>query len=649
MAALQPLLLLTSPLGDDTLPIQEGTLHGVALHAEECLSRPFAASLTVVSTERAIAPSELVYQSVCLTIRKQPHADRYFNGIVQSMRAVGMAQRSRWMYRLEIRPRLWFLSQSEDCRIFQNQTVQETLQALFAEHGVSPVVFRLYGDNPVREYTTQYNETGLAFAERLMRENGWFYYFEHSKTDHTLVITDQNQSFKPVSHPPHWVIHAGNNVDVFDQWSEAQGTAHGAVVLQDYDPTRPDAPVYGHQTTTSAMAGAATRRVFNWPALTQANQTAADRARFAVESAEAGAALREGHGYDQEFCPGYRFTLARDPFTDAEGIDYALRSVTHEALDESWIGGGEKPHYENSFVAFLQQTPWREPSRNTRPVMAGIFSAIVLGNEGEEIHADSLGRIKVRLMFDHRKDTVAAMAIWARVMQPWSGNSWGWQHLPRVGTEVAVSFMNGDPDSPVVVGSFYNQAMRPVFPIPAEQTRQGFRSRSTLRGTTQDFSELSFDDRKGCELFYMHAQKQMTTEVEQDQSLAVGRDRTVSIGRNERVTVTGNASLTSETGAIALQATTALTLRVGENTITLAPAGIKINGMMIGLNAVAALAASADIISETAGSIATTTAGMILMNAPDIFASTAVVPSPEEVAVEDALMQTAVAAPTEGA
>ena len=645
---LQPLLLLTSPLGDDTLPIQQSTLHGVALHAQEDISRPFAVSLTVVSTERAISPSELVYQSVSLAIRKQPHADRYFNGIVRSMSAVGLAQRSRWMYRLDIRPRLWFMSQSEDCRIFQNQTAQDILQTLFAEHGVSPVDFHIYGSKPVREYTTQYNETDLDFVQRLLRESGWFYYFEHTKTTHTLIITDRNQSFSPIAHPPHWVIHAGNNVDIFDEWHESQGTAYGEVMLQDYDPTRPSAPVYGQQTTTLATAGAATRTVFNWPALTLDNQIAADRAKFGIESAEAESSLRQGHGFDQEFCPGYRFTLAKDPFTEAEGIDYALRSVTHDAVDETWIGGGSKPHYENTFTAFLQSTPWREPARNTRPVMAGIFSAIVLGNEGEEIHADSLGRIKVRLLFDRRKDTVASMATWVRVMQPWSGNTWGWQHLPRVGGEVAVSFMDGDPDKPVVVGSFYNQNMRPVFPIPEEQTRQGFRSRSTLHGTTQDFSELSFDDRKGEELLYMHAQKQMTTEVEQDQSLTVGQDRTVAVARDETVTVTRNHSLTSETGEVTIEAAVALTLKVGANVISMTPAGIKINGIAIGMMADAALSMTSPMISQQSeGIVSTTAAGTILLDAPDIFSTVEVIPSPEEVAVEDAEVDAAVTAATE--
>lgn len=638
---LQALLLFNSPLGDDSLPFQESVLHGVGLHAHEEISRPFEMSLTVVSTTRSIDPSELVFQPVGLTIRKQPNPDRFFNGVVRAMSAVGQAQRSRWMYRLEIVPRIWFLGQTEDCRIFQNKTAQEILQTIFAEHSIQPVDFRIYGDKPVREYTTQYNETDLAFIHRLMQESGWFYIFEHTKATHTLVVTDRNQSFKEVSKPPHWVIHAGNNIDVFDQWGESQSTAHGEVKLQDYDPTRPATPILGQQTTTNAMPGASTRDVFNWPALTRDNKIAGDRARYRIENAEAASSLRHGHGYDQEFMPGRRFTLAKDPFTEAEGIDYALHSVHHQASDDTWIGGAQRPHYENSFTCFLQKTVWRDPARNTRPAMTGIFSGIVIGNDGEEIHADPLGRIKVRLMFDRRKDTVASMATWVRVMSPWSGNKWGWQHLPRVGSEVAVSFMDGDPDTPVVVGSFYNQTQRPVFSIPDEQTKHGFRSRSTMHGGTQDYSELSFDDKKGEELVFLHAQKDYVTEVERDQSLTVDRDRMVTIKRDETVLVTRNHSLTSETGHVTIDAALGITLRVAENTIRITPAGIMINGMTLNLVADAALSmASASVVNMEA-------AGMILLDAPLIFSTIPVIPNPEEVEIESATIEatmTAIAA-----
>jgi type VI secretion system secreted protein VgrG len=601
MAQLSPLLLLTSPFGNDTLPMQTGTLHAVGMTATEQISQPFTMRLTVVSTERVISPNELVYQPVCLTIHRQPYADRFFNGIVRQMEAVGEPQRDRWKYHLDVVPRLWFLTQTSDCRIFQQKTVVEILQTIFAEHQVAPVEFRIFGAKPVREYTTQYNETDLVFVHRLLQESGYFYFFEHTSAAHTMVITDSNHAFKPVENPTHWVIHAGNNMDIFNQWGEAQQTAYGAVQLQDYDPTKPRTPVLGQQTTTMPTAGAAERTVFGWTAMTTDNQIADDRARFRIEASEAAAAMRHGHGFNHEFGPGRRFTLGRDPFTEVEAIDHAIYHVEHAAQDDTWITGGSPPHYENHFACFLQTTQWREPLSISRPSMAGIFSAIVLGNDGEEIHADSIARVKVRLLFDHRKETVASMATWVRVMQPWSGNTWGWQHLPRVGIEVGVSFMNGDPDAPVVVGCFYHQEMQPVFPIPSQQTKSGFRSRSTLHGGTQDYNELSFDDRNGQELVFVHAQKDHTTEVEHDQNLSVTHDRSVKIGHDETVTIGDSYTLT---------ANNSITLRVGGNSIVINESGITITSA-----ARVSIFAGAEISISAGAAIAIDAGAAITINA----------------------------------
>ena len=618
-APLSPLLLFTSPFGDDTQPVQHGTLHAVALSADEQLSRPFSVRLTVVSTERGIDPNELVYQPVCVTLRKWPHDDRFFNGLVRRMAAVGQARRDRWTYEIEIVPKIWFMSQAADCRIFQQKTTVQILRQLFAEHGITAVEFRIHGEQPVREYTTQFNETNLGFVHRLLQETGYFYFFEHSASVHLLVVGDRNQAFQPTAHPGHRVVHEGMNIDIFNRWSQSLQTAHGRVRLQDYDPTKPGTPVSGQQTTILPTAGAAQRDVFSWPAMTTQNQIADGRARFQIEASEAEAGLRTGHGYDPEFYPGGRFTLVTDPFSTARNINHALHGVVHTASDDTWINGGTPPHYENEFTCFLQQTPWREPSTLPRPAMAGIFSAIVLGNEGEEIHADPIGRVKVRLLFDHRKETVADMATWVRVMQPWSGDRWGWQHLPRVGTEVAVSFMNGDPDAPVIVGGFYNEDMRPVFPIPEQQTRQGFRSRSTLHGTTQEYSELSFDDRKGQELLFVHAQKDHTTEVENDQSLSVTRSRTVSVGRDETKTIghdyalaskRGDVAITAFAGNIDIAAAVRISLRVGPNSIVITPEGIAITAL-VDVN----IAAGAIISAEAAGDVNLTGGGAVTVEA----------------------------------
>ena len=544
--------------------------------ANERLSKPFEIELTVVSTDQAIDPNALLYQPVCVTVRRINGIDRFFNGIVRRMEATGLQQRFRWQYRLEVVPSLWFLAQTTDCRIFQQKTVVEILRQLFSEHQVNRVDFRIFGERPVRG--TPHNTTKPPrLRSRLLQESGYFSYFEHSTAGHTLVITDANQAFKMLEQPVHWVIYNGDNVDIFNTWNESLATAYGTVQLQDYDPTKPSTPVFGQQTTTFAAAGAAQREVFRWPAMTVENQIAGDRARYRMEAAEAAASIRHGHGFDPNLCPGFRFLLARDPCTGGENVDHAIVGTRHTAVDETWIGGSSVPDYDCHFTCISQSVTWRDEFSIPRPAMTGIFSAIVLGEAGEEIHADSLARIKVRPLFDHRKDTVASMAIWVRILHAWSGNTWGWQHLPRVGTEVGISFMNGDPDNPVVVGCFYNQEMLPVFPVPAQQTKQGFRSRSTLHGGTQDYNELSFDDRKGSELVLLHAQKDLRLEVEHDQAAVIGNDRTVdTTGDDSLTSQTGNIAITALRGSVTISATTDVTLRVGENAITITPLGIHI-------------------------------------------------------------------------
>jgi type VI secretion system secreted protein VgrG len=622
----QPMLLLSSPLGDDTLPIQQGTLHAIALVESERLSKPYEMRLTVVSTMRAIDPDELLYQPVCVTLRRKPLSDRYFHGIVRRMEAVGLPRRDRWIYHLDVVPRLWFLNQTGDCRIFQQKTAIEILQTLFSEHEVAPVEFRIFGEKPKREYTTQYNETDLRFLDRLLQESGYFYFFEHTPAAHKLVITDRNQAFAPVDHPEQWVIHEGNNADIFDEWQEALQTAYGSVRLQDYDPTRPSTPILGSDTTSLATAGSATRVVFGWPAMTFESRIATDRARFYIEASEAAASIRQGHGYNSEFAPGRRFTLARDPFTKAEGISHAVHGVEHHASDDTWIAGSAQPTYENRFTCLPQTVSWREALSIPRPSMAGIYSAIVLGNPGEEIHADPLGRIKARLLFDHRKETTASMGTWLRVMQPWSGDGWGWQHLPRVGTEVGVSFMNGDPDSPVVVGCFYHQESQPPFPIPELQTKQGWRTRSTPRGGSNEYSEISIDDRAGQELMYLQAQKDQTTKVKNDQRLTVDSSRTVRIGASETKTIADSYSLTTETGpmtvnaaasTIDISAALSITLRVADNVILINDEGIFITGNIINLTAEGMISNEAPEITMEATEINLTGAA-ITMEAAEI-------------------------------
>ncbi|GBQ67017.1 hypothetical protein AA103196_1574 [Ameyamaea chiangmaiensis NBRC 103196] len=577
---LQNLLLLTSPLGDDTKPYQPGTLHAVGLRADEQISTPFQMSVDVVSTEGQIAPNALLNQSVTVTVRRKDGTDRYFNGLVRHVSSGGVEHRGRWTYRLDVVASLWFLSQTVDCRIFQKKTAVEILRQIFSEHGIHPVEFRVTGSPAQREYTTQFNESDLVFCHRLMQESGLFYYFVHDRSQHTLVVANANQGFRVMADPMHRIMAQGDNVDIINVWQTAKMVSTGAARHQDYDPTRPSAPVTGQATADDPGPGGGKRTSFLWPAMTTENDVARDRARYALEASAAQAGLASGICHDPHFCPGFRFQVERNPASG--GSDFVVHSARHMARDESWLGGTAPSQYEVAFTAFGNTLPWREAATLRRPAMPGIYSAIVLGEGGEEIHVDPLGRIKVRLLFDHRQDTSASMAIWARVLHPWAGNKWGWQHLPRVGTEVGISFMSGDCDNPVVLGCFYHEQARPVFDLPAEKTKMGFRSRSTMRGGTADYNELSFDDALGQEMFFMHAQRDSLLEVERDHGVDVGRDRATVIERDETLhSRQGDIHVEADSKAVTLKAAQSVRLICGGSSITLTPEGIRIEGLQV--------------------------------------------------------------------
>jgi type VI secretion system secreted protein VgrG len=617
-------------------------LQPVGFSAEEAISEPFSVTVDLISDQSSIDPDSVLYKPACLSMIRQTGGTRYFHGLVRAFAGTGAPVRGKWSYRAVLAPRLWFMSQTSDCRIFQQMSVSAIVSARCGE--VSQTLSDVTTAQPTREYVTQYNETDLDFVHRLLEQEGYFYYFVHSDSDHVLTLCNQNPSFPTSPKPSMYVVHEGGTPSTLTNWRKVRATTHGVVNTLDYDPTAPSTLPSGTSATTLGTTGAATRDVFRWPARWFAAGDAGDRAKYEMEAAEAAVTLQEATGENHMFSAGSRFTLAMDPFDQSTGTDYVIQRVSHAARDDSWVtGGGGQPVYGNRLTAFPAATNWRQPIATPKPVLGGIYSALVLGDSGEEIHADQYGRIKVQLLFDHRGDTTADKGVWARIIQPWAGNTWGWQHLPRVGAEVAVSFMDGDPDRPVVVGGLYNANMQPVFPIPAEQTKSGFRSRSTTGGSSANCSEWWFDDKKGSELVFLHAEKDRTTEVENNDSLTVTNNRThtikqqetISVGDTQTITVkndrtttisegndsftvskgdhsttisTGNHSTTVsqgnhsttvsmgnsstgvsmgdlsikvDLGSVTIEAMQSITLKVGSSSVTISQEGVTVDGMQL--------------------------------------------------------------------
>jgi type VI secretion system secreted protein VgrG len=650
------ILQMTSPLGTDVLI-------PTAISGYEAISQPFSYRIRIVSEQSGINPDSVLHQPGCVILRRDEEPARYFHGIFQDFAAAGQARNDMYAYDAVLVPTFWFLGQTIDCRVFQEKTAVQILQQMLQDAGVSPTDFRLYSQPPVRHYTVQFNETDLQFATRLMEETGLYYFFEHSADQHTLVVADNNDAFQAI---PDGTLRFNANIraeDVLTAWRNPRATIYGQVTLKDYDPTQPGKLLQATNEGAQDIPGAASRDVFRWPAATFDTDTVAGRTKLMMQAAEASNAVVSGAGAFRSLTVGGQFTLEPDPETGDQGGSHAVRWMSFEAADESWSTDGAPAFYANSFESFNTSTPWRQPFSVAKPDMGGVHSGIVLGPEGDEIYTDDLGRVKVRFFWDHRAEATADMSVWARVVQPWAGNGWGTQFIPRVGAEVAVAFMNGDADHPVVLGGLYNGQQLPIYPV-AEKTKSGLRTRSTLQGGTSEFNELTFDDNKGQEMVFTQAQKDMSTKVKHDQTLNVGNDRSATIGNSETISVGNNQSVTignsetisvgnnqsvtigkSETitvgegrtttisdkddsltvrqgnltiqvaqGKATVTAMQSIELTVGSNSIRIDQTGITLNGIIISVMGVASVSIDAPMTSLSGDATVAITGGLVEIN-----------------------------------
>ncbi|HEV7264399.1 MAG TPA: type VI secretion system tip protein TssI/VgrG [Falsiroseomonas sp.] len=595
------------------------------LRVREAISEPYEIEVTAVHVRAPFAPADILQKTAVVGLRRDD-LEREFHGLVREYIPLGKDARGYEACRLTIVPKLWGLTLANDCRVFQEKTAKEILEALFSEGQITGTEFRITGEDPQLPYRTQYNEDRLRFATRIMEEAGWYYFFEGEK----LVVTDANASLGDVGALPA----AGALVDAIRQMV---GVAGGKELTKDYDPVSPTTEVKGEQATVLKSTGALSPDSFVWPAGTDDPAAAAARARLRMEAAEAEASLLAGDGSWILLAPGHLFeVIGEDSFLPPG--KYGVRNVVHQAVDETWLTGSGPPSYGNGFEIFPNATPWRQRLATRRPRMDGVHAAIVLGADGEgNIFTDDLGRVKVKFFWDHRGEAAPGQAIWARVVQPWAGKGWGGQFIPRVGTEVAVAFMDGDPDRPVVLGGLYNGVDTPIY-SKAEKTKSGFRSRSVDDGAAADFNEFTFDDKAGEEQVYLHAQKDFNIKVENDLTLKVDNCRIVEVKVDETVLIkgkqdftvignqtlmvkdgnrtltvktgnyeesvdtgnykmgvktgnydlgvkAGNVTMKADAGAVTIEAAQSITLKVGGSEVKIAPDGVTIKGPMLKLKA----------------------------------------------------------------
>ncbi|TAJ83504.1 type VI secretion system Vgr family protein [Reyranella sp.] len=609
---------------DDTKPLlsltstAESPLQPIRMVAHEIICDLFHFEIEAIAEDKIDARG-MLNKPACLAVNHGDEATRYFHGIVSRFGVIEQKGHTDTLYHMVLVPQLAHADIRSDCRLFFNKTAEDIIKTILDETGVTKTAFRLYSQPPQRKVTTQYNETALDFVTRLMEEEGWYYFFEHASDGHTLVITNDNNGFTTI---PEAVVRLGmgDMADTLTEHRKIEEFAEGKIALRDYDDESPSKNLKVEQSTILKHGGTAHRPVFHWPALTYDTSQAKERAKRRMEAAEAAVSLIGANGAMANLFAGGKYK-----FRDKDGTEtvQVVREITHTAEDTSAQANNGTASYSNNFSAFPNTVPWREPMETPRPRMEGLHTAIVVGPAGEEIYTDDYGRIKIRFPWDWRSDATADSGNWARVVQPWAGDQWGAQFIPRVGTEVAVAFMDSDPDRPIVVGGLYNGNDKPIFPV-GEKTKLGFRSRSTTGGGSDEFNEISVDDKKGNEVVFLHAQKDMTVEVEHDHKLTVENDRKVVITGNEDVTLKrgnqttkldqGNVSVTTTLGKITLEALDSITLKVGSSSIKLDQMGVTVKGMMVKVEGTVMTEVKGTMTTVTGTAMLTLKGGILMIN-----------------------------------
>jgi type VI secretion system secreted protein VgrG len=519
---------IDTPLGEDVLLLR-------SFQGHEAVSRLFTFDLDLVSEDLSVNYDDMVGKAVTVRLGLSDGSLRYWNGFVSRFIQAGRDSNVA-VYQATIVPWLWFLDQTTDCRIFQNKTAPEIIKQIFQENSYNDVLLRLYGDFVKRDYCVQYRESDFNFVSRLMEEEGIFYFFEHEDGKHTLILGNDPAAHKECPKQPsaRYEGTAGGwqDDDVILQWLQEQELRPSIYTTMDYNFETPSTSLL------SSVNGKGKWEVYDFPGEYAKRADGDKLVRVRLQEQQVSQSVARGMSDCRAFSVGYKFKLT-DHYRDDLNQEYVLTSLRHSARHNvGYISGASdfaEPAYENSFECIPAKTPLRPERRTPVPVVQGCQTAVIVGPGGEEIFTDQYGRVKVQFHWDREGKKNENSSCWVRVSYPWAGKGWGGIQVPRIGQEVIVDFLEGDPDRPLITGRTYNAGQMPPWSLPGKMMVSGYKSNSTKGGG--GYNELSFDDTKGTELINIHAQYDQQKKVENDERVDIVRDRTEHVGRDERITI----------------------------------------------------------------------------------------------------------------
>lgn len=502
----------------------------------EGVSQLFQFDLVLLSDDKLLALPDVLGRSALLAIETHRGEHRYLSGIVSKFRQADDGH-GVVVYYATIVPRIWRLQHRQDSRIFQALNVPNIIERVLTAAGLQGPDYRfvLSTSYEPRDYCVQYRESDLAFISRLMEEEGLRYFFEHTEDGHVLVIADAPSASAPITGNETLLFRpsGGALMQVSESvmsFSFAQELRPDKVSLSDFDFQNPNLSLLA----AAQSAGSPQHEIFDSPGEYTTPDEGARLAKLRLEEWQSQQMAGEGASSCMRLEPGFTFKLSEHS-REEYNIRYLVTKVRHHGSQAGRYGEGQQDSYRNTFECVPADVRYRPERITPRPTIKGVQTAIVTGPAGEEIHTDKHGRVKVHFHWDRAGKKDDTSSCWIRVSQQWAGAGWGAMWIPRVGHEVVVDFIEGDPDRPLITGRVYHGANTPPYALPAEKTKSTIKSNSSPGG--KGFNELRFEDRAGYEEIYIHGQKDWNIVIKHDETLDVGNDKTIHVGRNRKKTV----------------------------------------------------------------------------------------------------------------
>lgn len=511
------------------------------LSGREAMSESFALTLTLLGTDARIDRSKLLGQPVTVTLPTQSLlTPRYINGKVTrvAVSAVELTGTRYAVYQLTVEPDLWPMKRDRNLRIFQGQTAPQIVKTLLGEHQVN-VEDKLTGSYRVWDYCVQYQESSLDFISRLMELEGIAFHFRHEADKHTLVLTDaatQHLPFSGYEIIPYHQTPSGGSTDEegISQWALEDSVTPGIYSLDDYDFRKPNAWLFqAQQNPASPQPGSID--VYDWPGRFVDHGHAEFYARIRQERWQVEHQQIQATATAAGIAPGHTFTLSNAPFFSDNG-EYLTTAASYHFEENRYASGEGETIHRTDFTVIPSSVAYRPAQTTAWPRTYGPQTAKVVGPQGESIWTDKYGRVKVKFHWDRLAKGDDTSSCWVRVSSAWAGQGYGGVQIPRVGDEVVVDFINGDPDRPIITGRVYNEASMPPWALPAAATQMGFMSRSK-DGAADNANALRFEDKAGEEQVWIQAERNLDINVKNDESHSTEKNRTQYVGENETLRV----------------------------------------------------------------------------------------------------------------